>query len=86
MSEALARITKKERALQAELRRFKRRVLAELLELLTPSQLDRFKKIYGTTDPTGFSLFEIRSAIQLCERTIEKNKDTVLEVIAERHV
>jgi hypothetical protein len=85
MSEALGKITRKERALQAELRRYKRQVLGELLELLTPSQLDNFKRVYGTVNADRVPMGEIIGAIGLVDRTVEKNKDRVLDVIAERH-
>lgn len=85
MSESADRIAKKEEALQAELRRFKRSVLAELMELLTPSQLDKFKLIFGSNDPDRLSIAKVWNAIRLCDSTIERNKADVLGVIAERH-
>jgi hypothetical protein len=86
MGDALARVDKKERALQAELRRYKREVLRELLELLTPSQLAMFEKIYCCNDHNDVSMPKILEAIGMCERTIKKNKDKILDVLAERHV
>jgi len=82
---ALDRIKKKERALQEDLRRFKRSVLGELLELCTPSQLDKFSMLFGTVDPDAIPMSKVLSAVRIVEATVKKNEDRVLDVIAERH-
>jgi hypothetical protein len=84
MGEAWDRVDKKEKALQAELRRFKRAVLKELLDQLTPSERARFNLIYGTQNASNVSMIDIRNAIDICERTIVEHRTRALDVIAEK--
>ena len=49
---------------------FKRDLLREALEQCTPEQQEFFHRIY----PTGVPESKLVGAIDLCERTIKKNK------------
>lgn len=49
--------------------KFKRQLLAELLEQLYSEQLEKFNKIY----PAPISEFKLMDVIDLCERTVAKN-------------
>lgn len=54
-----------------EIEAFKRKLLAERLEKITPEQKSKFDRIF----PTGVPFDRIISAIDICDRTIKKNSE-----------
>jgi hypothetical protein len=55
-----------------EVERFKRKLLADRLAMVTPKQRELFDRCY----PRGVSSDGLETAIDLCNRTIEKNSRT----------
>lgn len=58
-------------AVEKEVERFKRKLLEERLDKVTPEQRDFFHRLY----PVGVPEEKLISAIDLCDRTIRKNEE-----------
>lgn len=62
-------------SVREEVEAFKRKLLKERLYQCTERQIDFFNKIY----PNGVPEEKLENAIDLCDRTIRKNKTRVQE-------
>ena len=69
---------------QAELLTFKRELLDELIDMLTPSEVDKFGRIFHATKAKSIGAEDLKNAIRICEATIEKHRERVLDVIVEK--
>lgn len=65
----------------------KRDQIQDLLDILTPAQVDIFSKCFGTVKASELKRGELKNALRLCKATAVRNShpDHILDVLSARH-